>query len=49
MARRAFIAKLLQISQAAPRIWNDLPIENRNSVTLDRLRSALRTDHYYSF
>ena len=33
-------------SQAAPRIWNDLPIDIRNYVTFDRFRSALRT-HYY--
>ena len=33
-------------SQAAPRVWNDLPIDIRNSVTFDRFRSALRT-HYY--
>lgn len=39
IARRAF-------SQAAPRVWNDLPIDIRNSVTFDRFRSALRT-HYY--
>jgi len=39
MARRAF-------SQVAPRVWNDLPIKIRNSVTFDRFISALRT-HYY--
>jgi len=39
IARRAF-------SQAAPRVWNDLQTEIRNSVTFDRIRSALRT-HYY--
>ena len=33
-------------SQAAPRIWNDLRIDIRNSVTFDRFRSASRT-HYY--
>ena len=33
-------------SQAAPRVWNDLPFDIRNSVTFDRFRSALRT-HYY--
>jgi hypothetical protein len=43
IARRAF-------SQAAPEVWNDLPIGIRVSVTLDRFRSALRTHHYrFSF
>jgi len=39
VARRAF-------SQVAPRVCNDLSIENCNYVKFDRFRSALGT-HYY--
>jgi len=41
-----FVMTRPAFSQAAPRVWNDLPIEKCNSATFDRFRSALRTHHY---